>query len=118
MLSDASSHPVERGPGGWLRARRARLALWIAAAEGIVVAISHDVTKWTVVVLAIAATLAWSAGRHNKRAIVRQTLWILAASQLLALVLVLLAWIVKWALILALVAFAVGGLAFLFLDRR
>jgi hypothetical protein len=31
---------------------------------------------------------------------------------------VILAWIVKWALILAVVAFAVLGLVYLFLDRR
>ncbi len=117
MLS-GTSRAIEPGPGGWLKARRARLALWIAAAEGVIVALSHDVTKWTVIVLAIIGTLAWTSGRHNRHSLVRQLLWIFAASQLLALVLVLLAWIVKWALILALVAFAVGGLIFLFLDRR
>ncbi|HET7566977.1 MAG TPA: hypothetical protein VFJ91_03235 [Gaiellaceae bacterium] len=118
MLSGSSSHALEPGPGGWLRARRTRLALWIAAAEGVIVAFSHDVTKWTVIVLAAAATLAWSAGRNSRSSLVRQALWIFAASQLLAVVLVLLAWIVKWAVILGLVVFAVVGLAYLFLDRR
>ncbi|MBV8259317.1 MAG: hypothetical protein JO073_16040 [Actinobacteria bacterium] len=119
MLTGTSQHPVERrGPGGWLRQRRTRLALWIAAAEGVVVAVSHDVTKWTVAVLAVVAVLSWSAGRNTKYGIVRQVLWIFAASQLLALVLVILGWVVKWALILALVVFAIGGLVFLFVDRR
>ncbi|HET7571615.1 MAG TPA: hypothetical protein VFJ77_02990 [Gaiellaceae bacterium] len=118
MLGGSSSHALEPGPGRWLRGRRTHLALWIAAAEGIVVAVSHDVTKWTVIVLAVVATLAWLGGRNSGSSLVRQVLWIFAASQLLAVVLVLLAWIVKWAVILGLVAFAVVGLAYLFFDRR
>ena len=45
-------------------------------------------------------------------------LWIFAASQLLALVLVLFAVMFKWLVILGLVVFAILGLAFLFVDRR
>ncbi|HUJ54702.1 MAG TPA: hypothetical protein VLW49_01805 [Gaiellaceae bacterium] len=118
MLSTHPDAPVERGPGGWLRTHRVRLSLWIAAAEGIVVAVSHDVTKWTVLVVAAVSIVAWSATRHSKSTVVRHAIWIVAASQLLALLLVVLALIVKWAVILGLVAFAVLGLAFLFFDRR
>jgi hypothetical protein len=118
VLSGTTQAVDRQGPGGWLRTRRTRLALWIAAAEGVVVAVSHDITKWTVIGLAVVATLAWALGRGNRHVTVRQVLWIFAASQLLALLLVLLGWIVKWALILALVVFAVGGLAYLFIDRR
>jgi hypothetical protein len=114
----ASTHLVEPGPGGWLRERRTRLSLWIAAAEGIVVAFSHDVTKWTVIVLAILATLTYYAGRNTTSSLLRQILWILLASQLLAVVLVLLAWIVKWAVILGLIVFAVLGIVYLLFDRR
>jgi hypothetical protein len=110
--------PAEHGPGHWLRTRRNRFALWIAAAEGVVVAVSHDVTKWTVLVLAAVSVALWAFGRGSRSSSVRQVLWILAASQLLALLLVALAVIVKWAVILGLVAFAVLGLAFLFFDRR
>ncbi len=117
MLSH-SEHAVEPGPGGWLRSRRNRFALWIAAAEGIIVAISHDVTKWVVIVLAALAVFAFSYGRNNRSNIVRQSLWIFAASQLLALLLVLFAVFVKWLVIVGLVVFAVLGLAFLLLDRR
>ena len=109
---------MERGPGVWLRARRNRLALWIAAAEGLIVAISHDLTKWAVVALAVVAALAWTFGRRSGSNGVRQVLWIFAASQLLALVLVLFAVLFKWLVILGLVVFAVLGLAFLFYDRR
>ena len=118
MLTETSPHPVERGPGVWLRERRTRLALWIAAAEGVVVAISHDLTKWFVVALAALAGLIWMIGRHSGSNTVRQALWIFAVSQLLAVLLVLFAVFFKWLLILGLIACTVVGLAFLFLDRR
>jgi hypothetical protein len=109
---------LERGPGGWLQQRRVRLAAWIAAAEGIVVLFSHDITKWTVIVLAIVGVVGYLGGRESRFRIVRNVLWIFAAAQLLAVVLVILAWVVKWAIILAIVVLAIGGLAYLFVDRR
>jgi hypothetical protein len=109
---------LERGPGGWLQHRRVRLAAWIAAAEGLVVLFSHDITKWTVIVLAIVGVVGYLGGRESRSRIVRNVLWIFAAAQLLAVVLVILAWIVKWAIILAIVVLAIGGLAYLFVDRR
>jgi hypothetical protein len=102
----------------WLEQRRTRLALWVAGAEAIVVLFSHDLTKWTVIVLAVVSVLAWLGGRESGSPLVRQILWIFAASQLLAVIAVILAWIVKWALIMAVVVFAVLGLVYLFLDRR
>jgi hypothetical protein len=62
--------------------------------------------------------IAWLGGRESGSHLVRQVLWIFAASQLLAVIVVILAWIVKWAVILAVVVLAVLGLAYLFLDRR
>jgi len=118
VLTETPPHPVERGPGVWLKARRVRITLWIAAAEGLVVAISSNLSKWTVVALAVVAGLAWTFGRRSSSNGIRQVLWIFAASQLLALALVLFAVLFKWLLILGLIACAVVGLAFLFHDRR
>ena len=118
MLSESSSSPAERGPGGWLRARRHRLALWIAVGEGIVVAVSHDLTKWTVVALAAISAVAWALGRNSRSHGIRQGLWIFVVSQLIAVVLVLFAVFFKWLLILGLIACAVIALAFLWFDRR
>jgi hypothetical protein len=121
MLSGSSSHALEHGSsraGRWLQQRRVRLAAWIAAVEALIVLFSHDVTKWTVIVLAVVAVLAWLGGRESRSDVVRQLLWIFAASQLLAVIAVILAWIVKWAVIMAVVVFAVLGLVYLFLDRR
>jgi hypothetical protein len=120
LLSD-SPHAIEHGSsraGRWLERRRIRAALWIAALESLLVLFLHDVTKWTVIVLAVVAVLAWFGGRESKSQLVRQVLWIFAASQLLAVIGVILAWIVKWAVIMAVVVFAVLGLVYLFLDRR
>jgi hypothetical protein len=120
VLSDSPSHAIERSSsaGRWLARRRVRAALWIAAAEAVVVLLSHDVTKWTVIGLAIVGVLAWLGGRNSRSQVVREVLWIFAASQLLAVIAVILAWIVKWAVIMAVVVFAVLGLVYLFLDRR
>jgi hypothetical protein len=118
VLSESSSSPAERGPGGWLRARRHRLALWIAAAEGVIVAVSADLTKWTVVALAAVSALAWWFGRNTRSHGLRQALWIFIVSQLIAVVLVLFAVFFKWLLILGLIACAVIALAFLWFDRR
>ncbi len=120
MLSD-SPHAVDRGSSRaalWLQHRRTRIALWIAAGESLVVLFSHDLTRWTVIVLAVVAVLAWLGGRESRSQIVRHVLWIFAASQLLAVIGVILAWIVKWAVILVVVIFAILGLVYLFLDRR
>jgi len=118
VLSETSPHPAERGPGVWLRARRHRLALWIAAVEGVVVAVSHDLTKWTVVALAAISAVTWMLGRNTRSNGLRQGLWIFVVSQLIAVVLVLFAVFFKWLLVLGLVACAVVGLAFLWFDRR
>jgi len=112
---DAHSSRASR----WLRERRLRLALWIAVLEGIVVALERNVGKWTVLFLAIAVlavymfvvrNIRWDAGR--------QIAWILAASQSLALLVVILVFIVKVFAIILVIAFAVIALAYLFLDLR
>ena len=118
MLTEQSSQAVEPGHDGWLRQRRKRLSFWIAAAEGIVVAVSPDLTKWTVVALAVVAAVAWTVGRNSSSSVLRSVLWIFVVSQLLAALLVLFAVFFKWLVILGLIAFAVIGLAILYFDRR
>jgi hypothetical protein len=120
MLSD-SPGAVQHGSskaGRWIEERRVRLAAWIAAAEAVVVLFSSDVTKWTVIVLAVIGVLAWFGGRESRSHLVRQVLWVFAASQLLAVVAVSLGWIVKWLIIGAIIVLAGLGLAYLFRDRR
>ena len=118
MTTDVQHRTVEPGLGGRLRFHRVRIALWIAVIEGIVVLFSNDLTKWTVMAIAVIAGLIYLLGRNAKSNLVRQVVWILAASQLLAFVLVSLGWLVKWALIGGVIAVAILGLAYLFVDRR
>jgi hypothetical protein len=119
LLSD-SSHAIqpESRAGRWLEARRTRLAIWIAVVEAIIVLFSPGITKWTVIVLAALAVVAWMFGRNSRSHLVRETLWILAASQLMAALAAVLGFIVKWALITVVIVGAVLGLVYLFLDRR
>jgi hypothetical protein len=105
--------------GRWLGERRLRVALWIAALEGIVVAVSPSVSRWTVIALAaVTLGLYVVAFREVKADAVRHIAWIAAASQLLALLVVVLAFIFTWLAILAIVAFAALALIYLIADRR
>ncbi|MDE3190442.1 MAG: hypothetical protein KGL94_06455 [Acidobacteriota bacterium] len=117
-----SSHVVERGtsgPGRWLHERRTRISLWVAAAEAIVVAVFHDVSRITVIVLAaLAVALYWYAGRRTRSDTVHQASWIFAVSQLLAVIAAILAFIVFWTAIVFVCIFALVALFFVFTDRR
>jgi hypothetical protein len=104
--------------GRWLRARRIRIALWIAVIEGILVWILPTVSKWTVVAIAIpllALYLFW--GRTARSDTARQLSWIAGASQALAVVVVILAFILSWLALLLAGIFAVVAVLFLLSDR-
>jgi hypothetical protein len=104
--------------GRWLRTRRTRFALTIAAVEAIVVAVFHDASRWTVIGLAIVALAIYvAAGRTSRSDAFRQITWIFAASQLLAVIAAILAIIVFWMAIVAVVVFALIALFFIFSDR-
>lgn len=115
-------HVIEGGSsraGRWLRERRLRIALWIAVAEGIVVALGPHVSRWTVIIVAILLIALYVyAGRNSRSDTVRQISWIAAASQALAVIAVILAFILFWSALILVAIFAVVALAFLFADRR
>ena len=115
------SGAVEHGTtrfGRWLQHRRIRITLWIAVLEGVIVAFAQDLSRWTVIALAIpilALYVFW--GREAKSHTARQVLWILGASQALAVVVVILAFILNWLALLLAAIFAAIALLFLFSDR-
>jgi hypothetical protein len=121
VLTD-SPHVIEHGttkPGRWLRARRARKALWIAVAEGILVAVLQGVTRWTVVLIAIPCILVYGLwGRNSRSDTTRQVTWIAGASQALAVLFVLLAQIIGLFVIAFVVLAAIAAMVFFFVDRR
>jgi hypothetical protein len=118
----SESHTIAPTPsrtGRWLRERRIRFALWIAAVEAILVAVFHDVSRFTVFALAVAAVaLYWFAGRRTRSDTLHQGSWILAVSQLLAALAAILAFIVFWTAIIAMAIFIVVALFYVFTDRR
>lgn len=104
--------------GRWLKARRVRLALWIAVIEGVIVALAHDFSRWTVIGIAIpvlALYVFW--GRHAGSDTGRQITWIAAASQALAVVVVIMAFILNWLALILAGIFAAIALLFLLGDR-
>jgi hypothetical protein len=124
MASDQSLEPprtIEHRStraGRWLRARRIRIALWVAVIEGIIVALAHDFSRWTVVAIAVpvlALYLFW--GRTVRSDTVRQISWIGGASQALAVVVVIMAFILSWLALILAGIFAAVALLFLLGDR-
>ena len=118
----SSQRVIESGSsraGRWLRERRLRFALWIAVLEGVVVAVRGDISRWTVVVVAALVLVLYMLVRDNIRwDAARQLVWIIAASQVLALLVVILAFIVGMVALVLVVLFAILALVYLFSDLR
>jgi hypothetical protein len=69
--------------GRWLRARRVRIAFWIAVAEGILV-VFHAISWWAAVAIAALVVVGWFGLAHRIRSdTARQAFWIAAVSQAL-----------------------------------
>ncbi len=103
---------------GWLSQPKVKIALWIAVAEGIIVAIDRDVSRWTVIIIAVPVILFYLlAGRTLESRVGRQASWIAASSQALAVIVVILTFVIKiFALVIAGV-FAVVALYLLMVER-
>ncbi|MDX6413645.1 MAG: hypothetical protein QOH23_1055 [Gaiellaceae bacterium] len=105
--------------GRWLRERRLRLALWVAVIEGLLVALTHDLTRWTVLVIAVIVLAFYmTAGRNMRWDVVRQLSWIAAASQALAILVIIVAFILGIVAIALVALFAVIALVYLFSYYR
>ncbi len=119
MISDADVIDHSDSPSGrWLYARRLRIALWLAVAEGLVVAFAQGFSRWTVVILAVLSiTLYVAAGRKTRWDLGYQISWIMAASQSLAVIVTILSFMLLWAALLTAGVFAVIALVILFTDR-
>jgi hypothetical protein len=119
VLSDGT-HTIESEPHrSWLRVHRIRLAFWIAAAEAILIAVSHDLTRWTVILLAIVAIAIYVfAGRESPSETFRDASWVFAVSQLLAFLAAIFAFLFLWIAVGAVVIFVLAALFFIFVDRR
>ena len=113
-----NEHALSR-PGGYLRQHRVRLTLWIAVVEGLLVVV-HVLPKYAVYGLAVIALLFWfGVARNYHSNLARQSSWIFAASQAIA-VLVPIVWqVTKLVIAVAIVVgIAVAALYFLVAERN
>jgi hypothetical protein len=105
--------------GRWLHARRFRIALWIAVIEAVIAWFAHDFSKWTIILLAaifVPVYMYW--GRERRSDTLRQILWIAAASQALAILAVIAAFIALGFVLIFAAIFAAIALVLIFADRR
>ncbi|HVP75786.1 MAG TPA: hypothetical protein VMS63_07175 [Gaiellaceae bacterium] len=100
------------------RRRLWRLAAGIALVEGVVVALSSDISRWTVAALAAAALVLYATGRSTRWQTGREILWVFAVSQTLAVVIAALAHFFSWLAYAAVALLALVVLVLLVLDRR
>jgi predicted hotdog family 3-hydroxylacyl-ACP dehydratase len=101
-----------------VRHNRYRVALAIAAAEGILV-IAGVMPWWLVVLLALVAVGAYAGwGREHESADVRVLTWTAAVSQLLVVLVPVLAGALVVLAAVAVVLLAAVALAAILLDRR
>jgi hypothetical protein len=100
----------------WLRERRFRIALLIAFIESLAVVTSSLGWFWVLGAAVIAVAL-YLLGRRTTSRSVHEVTWILAASQLIAVIVPLLWEFVKFLAVLVLVLLALFFLAILLLDR-
>ena len=114
------SHAIDAGTtryGRWLRERRLRLTLWIAAFEGLLY-LFHVLHWWAAVALAIIAVgFWWYVARGNRSDALRQIGWIFAASQLLVLCVPIALGVLKLIAIGVIAILAIVALIFLFRER-
>jgi hypothetical protein len=114
QLVEHGSSPLSR----WLRAKRLRIAAWIAVGEGVLVLI-HAVPRLLALVLAAAVILFYFAfGRQVRWDAARQVTWIAATSQALMVLVPVLAALIGGLAVIALVALAVVALVVLLQDRH
>jgi len=114
------THAIDHGSsraGRWLREKRLRFTLWLAAVEDTLYLV-HVLHWWAAVALAVIAVGTWwYAGRTSRSDALRQVTWIFAASQLLVLLVPLALGIVKAVAIAVVALLAIAALVFLFTER-
>jgi hypothetical protein len=104
--------------GRWLRARRVRLALWIAVAEGLLV-IFDVIPGWTALLVgALILAFYLFLGRGLRSDTVRQVGWVAAASQVFVALVPVLLFFVGFLAVIALAVLAAVALVALLADRR
>lgn len=101
----------------WLRARRVRLAFWIAVVEGLLI-VFHAFSWWIAIAIAALVVVAWFSYGHRLRSqTARQLGWIAAVSQSLVALVPILVVVVGTLALIVVGLLAVGALVLLFGSR-
>jgi hypothetical protein len=102
----------------WLHARRFKIALGIALAEGVLV-LAHVIPAWIAILAGIAVVGYWFfLGRNHKTQVLRDASWTAAMSQVIVALVPLLLFFLTTLAIIVLVLIAVAALVALLADRR
>ena len=100
------------------RPRRWSVVVGIALIEGVVVALSPGITRWTVIGLAaLAFVLYLTVGRSRRRGAIHEILWMFAISQALAVIVAVLAFFFSWMAYALAALLALAVLVLLLFDR-
>lgn len=103
--------------GRWLRARRIRIAFWIAVAEGILI-VFHAISWWLAIGIALLVVVGWFGLADRVRSdTVRQGWWIAAVSQALVALVPVFVLIVGTVALILVGILAVVALVLLFSSR-
>jgi len=103
--------------GRWLRARRIRVAFWIAIVEGILI-VFHGISWWAAIVIAALVVVGWFSFAHRLRSdTARQVAWVAAVSQALVALVPVLVLIVGTLALILVGLLAVVALVLLFSSR-
>lgn len=116
-----TSPAIDAGEGGgglWFRERRLRLALLIGLVESLLVVWGGLGWFWVLALAAAAVALYAFVARGVRYQSLREIAWILAASQLIAVIVPVLWEVAKFLAIVILVVMAAILLALLLMDRR
>jgi hypothetical protein len=107
----------ESAPSRWLRERRLRIALLVAFVESVLVLLNDHGWWFVVGAAAVAFALYWLARRRTEQHLLHEATWILAVSQLIAVLVPVLWVLVKTIAIVVLVVLGLFLLAALLLER-
>jgi hypothetical protein len=108
----------ESGPGAWLRGRRLRIALLIGLVESLLVVWGGLGWFWVLALAGAAVALYIFVMRSPRLGALREIAWILAASQLIAVLVPVLWEVAKAVAVVILVVLAGLLLVMLLMDRR
>jgi len=108
-----STQPAERS---WFD-RRAKIALIVAAAEGLLL-LFGSLSKWLVIVVAAVGVALWVLrGREMKPGLGRDVLWVVAVSQLLVILAAIVSFFIDTLILILLGVFVAVALFLLYHDE-